>query len=144
MNGTTSNVDKPVLVGDTLTTAQYHGMAAAGILSCMLSLLGSFRVVMLIKQTRDQRHQKLNPYHRLMAGMALNDIMFSLGLFSNLFLVPSDIMVSPLAVGNTQTCSLAGYFAVWGATSASIYNCCLSMNYFLVLVRKWNNDQKEN
>eukprot|EP00957_Ditylum_brightwellii_P016976 1280003-Ditylum_brightwellii.AAC.1 len=81
--------------------------------SSFLSMLGSFLVVSDIG--RKVRHGKAtDPYQRIMVGLSVYDIMFSLVWFLGSWLTPKDTGWL-WAVGNTASCSAQGFFVMYGA-----------------------------
>lgn len=74
-------------------------------------------------------------YHRLVFGLCISDIMFSLANAFSLFATPEEMKyIMPMASGNVVTCSLQGLLLTTGLTCVSLYNCSLCF-YYLAIVK---------
>jgi hypothetical protein len=73
-------------------------------------------------------------YYRIMMGMSLADVIFSLSAFWQPYLIPADaVSLPPWAFGNTQTCSLVGFGLVTFSMVTALCNAYLSL-FFLSMV----------
>lgn len=101
----------------------------------VLSILGSATIIYLVTSEK-----KKSPYRRLLLGMSLCDIFFSITLPLQAFLLPKETSQRVWAIGSSGSCTALG-FAQQFAFSAMIYNGFLSY-YFLLTVRYgWKHQQ---
>jgi hypothetical protein len=69
-------------------------------------------------------------YHRIMAGLSLADIFFSLSVFWQSFSMPAKKVSWPWAFGNVRTCSFVGFtFSYFAIAVAALYNGFLSVMF---------------
>ncbi|GFH52892.1 hypothetical protein CTEN210_09368 [Chaetoceros tenuissimus] len=73
------------------------------------------------------------PYTRIIFGLAISDIIQSLGILISPFAAPSDTPEAIFARGNTRSCEFAG-FLLSGAVAVPMYTVLL-MFYFFCRVR---------
>ena len=114
-----------------LSDAQYLLAYPFAAVSCCLSLFGSISLVILI--LRHKKHRGAQAYDRIILGMASFDIITTICIALQAFILPRDIIDLPLAAGNTTSCSIVGALMLW-CSGSFIYNCELSL-YFLFSVR---------
>ena len=93
-----------------------------------MSIMGSSIILYIILRS----HVKLStPYHRIMFGLAISDILQSSNLALSNLPVPRDTPDMLYAIGNQTTCNIQGFFGTVGATSLAFYYIGLS-GYFLL------------
>ena len=74
-------------------------------------------------------------YHRLLIGMSIGDILYSLSLATFQTMSPSDLSyVVWNARGNQASCSAQGFFVIAGLGLTVTYSCSLNL-YFLSKVK---------
>ena len=74
-------------------------------------------------------------YHRLMLGMSVGDILFSLSQVTFGAISPSDMSYMVWnARGNLATCTANGFFVVMGMMLTLFYSCSLNI-YYLILIK---------
>ena len=109
-------------------------VALAVVPKVMGSLSFVFSTCIAVSILRDSKRRKL-AYHRLLLGISIVDMSASLWMFLSTWPIPEGEAL--YAVGNTATCTTQGFFLHFGI-SAPFYNASLSIYYFLVIVRQWN------
>jgi hypothetical protein len=104
-----------------------------GNLSVVASSIIVYHVVLrFIQNRRSQRRDLVTPYHRLMLGFSLADIIYSFSVGLGTLVVPASSGVI-YGFGTTATCSMQGFFLQFGAAT-HLYIAILSL-YFLLKVR---------
>lgn len=117
-----------------LSTGKYAALICCLLVSSLLSIAGSGTIVRIA-------HMKLSStYQRFLFMLSLSDIISSLFLLLNPFLVPKDSGYS-WAAGSDKTCAFVGFFFVFGALQVSLYNSFLSV-YFLSSIHTSPKKQK--
>ena len=124
---------------------QYHelrdglGKASAIVRSSMawVSIIASSLIIWMICRSYIRF---TNTYHRLLFGMCVADILYSLGSAHFNLTAPIDMnYVIWNAKGNAITCSLQGFITCIGLTSGLLYTCTLNI-YFVVVVKQKKTD----
>jgi hypothetical protein len=62
-----------------------------------------------------------SPYHRIILGLSISDILISCGLFTGPFMAPSHVPQALWGRGNNLTCRMNGFLFTFGYTSRSLY-----------------------
>ena len=104
-------------------------------ITAVLSFLGSGWITAEVLTGRDAASRKRkyhHPYHRLLLGMSIIDIMESIANVFSTWALPSDTEDVWMPLGNRATCNLQGFFVTWSA-AVPIYNASLSLYYVLVI-----------
>jgi len=118
------------------TVIDVHDIATTIINSSLaiLSLISSSVLIWMIKRSRASF---ATTYNRILLGMAITDILFSLGSAHFNFTAPSDDSYYVWnASGNELTCNIQGFVALAGTISSLFYNC--SLNLFSLACVKYN------
>ena len=99
----------------------------------IVSLIASSTLIWTILRSRIRLS---TTYHRLILGMCISDILYSLALSHFNIMSPRDVDYYVWnAKGNVATCSAQGFFVVLGAVSGLVYSCCL--NFYSIAVVKF-------
>jgi len=102
----------------------------------MLSFLCSGFLVQHILRSQKQRK---SPYSRIIVGLSTADMFSSFfGFFLSTWPMPSDTWLAYGAAGNTQTCSMQGFFLQLGLCAATLYQASLVCYYFFTIVKGWS------
>lgn len=130
--------------GDWLTPTQHWILAVAGAVASTLSILGSTRILSMIflkfrndntTQSTSRRREDNNlSYHRLVAGLSVADIIFSMSVLLAPFAMYPEGAASPTAVGTFNTCSVDGACLFIGSLAVALYNCSLSIMFVAMVV----------
>ncbi|GFH55478.1 hypothetical protein CTEN210_11954 [Chaetoceros tenuissimus] len=94
---------------------------AANIITCLgasLSLAASSTIVYMIRHT--SRGLK-SSYSRIIFGLSVGDIIQSSAIIIAVFAAPKDTPGTPLAIGSTFSCDLAGYAIILGILLTIFY-----------------------
>jgi hypothetical protein len=118
---------------DPLPVSMSIPLVVLQMLSSFLSILGSFVVI------RIATSKLRSTYQRFLFLLSIAIITNSIFLFLHPILVPQGD--DPWAVGNDKTCSMEGFFGVFGALLVSFYHNSLAL-YFYCSIR--DNDNTEN
>mmetsp|Transcript_29153 Transcript_29153/g.80052 ORF Transcript_29153/g.80052 Transcript_29153/m.80052 type:complete len:484 (-) Transcript_29153:314-1765(-) len=115
----------------TLTDSQEKAIVLSGLMSATLSLWGSSTLLALIRSKMAKR-RSTSPYHRILACMSVWDIVFTLQIVLQPFLVPRATSQQVWAAGNDASCSAMGF---WNQLSfaAFFYNGALSVYYVFTI-----------
>ncbi|KAL9188595.1 hypothetical protein ACHAXT_006973 [Thalassiosira profunda] len=106
----------------------------------IVSIISSSLVVWMI--TRRTKSRLSSIYHRLLLGMSIADILFSLGLATFNAVIPSDEeYVIWNAKGNVHSCNFDGFIIYLGACGGLIYSCSLNVYYLLVVKHRKTDEQ---
>jgi hypothetical protein len=118
-----------------LSLGKYAALVCVMAVSSVFSIAGSGTIVRIA-------HMKLSStYQRFLFMLSLSDILNSLFLLLHPFLVPKDSSYY-WAVGNESTCTVMGFFFIFGALLVSLYSCFLAV-YFLFSIQSSSKNQKE-
>ena len=100
--------------------------------SAIVSTISSFFLIRMVFGTRQRAS---TTYHRLILGMAIGDILFSLPLATFQVMSPSEMSYYVWgARGNQATCTLNGLLVGFGLAMTIFYNCSLNV-YYVFAVR---------
>lgn len=126
-------------MSDLFSPKQQVILAITPIVSGLLSVTGSFTIIRLIfleRQTKQIRGNNSKgkeskvTYERIMIGLSISCMLNGLRAATTTFLMPSDTPGVWKAYGNTATCSLQGFFAQLGFSSA-LYSASLAIYFVL-------------
>ena len=106
-------------------------------ITAVLSILGSGYIVQDV--LRDPKKRNESTYHRLMLGLSLSDIIFSIIYFLGTWIMPKGSHL--FAAGSNATCSAGGFFSGIGAMATLLYSCSLATFYLLKLKYSWVNSK---
>jgi hypothetical protein len=126
MTNTTDSVEASML-----SSGYQISLAILPKLSSFLSMMGSSLIAYQICVS--QRHERFRkPFHRLVLGMCLCDIMASTAWFFTTWPIPSELAAYSFgASGNTHTCTAQGFFAQFSIATV-MYNASLATYYTVV------------
>jgi hypothetical protein len=113
----------------TLTDTQEKILSLLPILPSLLSVFGSLTIVHMVLTSK----RRSTPYKRLLLGMSVCDVVFSLSVPLWAFLLPNDTSHRVWAVGSDASCTVMGFFSQF-SFSGILYNGMLS-HYYLLTVR---------
>jgi len=89
----------------------------------------------LIRMIMTSKDRLSTTYHRLLLGMSVGDILFSLSQVTFGAISPSDMSYMVWnARGNLATCTANGFFVVMGMMLTLFYSCSLNI-YYLILIK---------
>jgi len=96
-----------------------------------LSIMGSSTIIYSILSDRERRLSRI--YHRLLLGMSIFDIVFSVAKVASTMPIPKDTIPNIYgASGNQATCNAQGFFIQF-ASGTQVYNAALCIYYLLVI-----------
>lgn len=105
---------------------------AIAFLPCVTGTLSIIGSSLIVRKVIKKPKRETNTYHRLLLGMSILDIPFSLSKALATLPVPADTGAIG-AMGTPATCAAAGAFAQWGSIPP-IYMASLSI-YFMLKIR---------
>mmetsp|Transcript_8269 Transcript_8269/g.14588 ORF Transcript_8269/g.14588 Transcript_8269/m.14588 type:complete len:411 (-) Transcript_8269:221-1453(-) len=120
-----------------LTRQQQQFASILPRITSFMSLIGSSSIVVDVVQKyrkRGNSNSKPTTYHRLMLGMSFCDIFMSGGLMMTTWPIPADTPDTYTTYGNDATCKTQAFFVQLGI-GAPFYTLCLSVYYYLVIVK---------
>lgn len=123
--------DNSALSANALTDAQEKILAVLPIPSAILSIIGSSIIIYIAIRSREKR--TWTPYTRLLIGMSICDIIFSVTISMATFLRPQETSTRVWAFGNDASCSAIAFLNQFSFSSL-FYNGMLSF-YFLLAAR---------
>ncbi|CAJ1945567.1 unnamed protein product [Cylindrotheca closterium] len=119
-----------------LSQGQELLLAILPIPSAILSMFGSVIIITMAFHSRQKK--PWTPYHGLLTGMSLCDILFSITLAAGNFLYPKSTSDRALAMGNDATCDAIGFFNQF-SYSALLYNAMLGYYFLLTTKYRYSN-----
>jgi hypothetical protein len=120
-----------------LTPTQQKAIAIVPKLCSVPSFLGACLVLWRILHSKSRLGRI---YHRILAVMSVTDVVFSLWTFASTWSIPHGTFGVYGAVGNTQTCSIAGFIGQGSGLTSIMYNGSLAS--FFVLSVRWGWSEK--
>ena len=122
----------------SFSTAQLSALALLPKLTGWSSLLFSSALAAhILRQPRLHNSSRLSCYHRLMLGVSAADISASFWHGMSTWPVPAASAMGVWAAGSETTCRLQGFFTQ-NSLISSFYNASLSVYFYLVICRGWN------
>jgi hypothetical protein len=112
----------------SLSDSQEKALSLLPFAPAILSILGSSTIIYMVVAEKKQ-----TPYRRLLLGMSVCDILFSVTFPLQAFLLPRETSQRVWAVGSDASCSALGFFSQL-SFSAMLYNGLLS-HFFLLTIR---------
>lgn len=109
-------------------TARHVALAVIPHVTGFTSLVGSSWIAFDVIRQRCP-----SVYHRLLLGLAVSDIIASVGFFLSTWPIPEESNHAWGAIGNIQTCEFQGFLVQLGLATC-LYNAFLSV-YYVLLVR---------
>ena len=119
-------------------------------ISCALSIMGSLAVIW-ISYRRTQWKKKV--YNRLVSLLSVCDIMFTLSIFLQIFMMKSDLLsdastrkdgtprINIDTFGTHATCAIVGFLTIHFDLSVSLANCMLSLYFVCRVCYGWQDIQ---
>ena len=120
-----------------MTTGQQIVVAVITMFGALLSLIGSSCIIWNI--CRKQKYKR-DPYHRLLLGACMMDLISSVGWFMAPIAPPEGSSPRALSLGDTASCTAQGYFIQVGV-GFMVYNACLSIYYLMTIRYKIPNER---
>lgn len=108
--------------------------------SSILSLFGSFWILIEVLTDKSRLPKRRHPYHRLLLGMSVYDILESVWNFCSTWAIPRGTAGVWEPRGTTATCSAQGFFLTL-SVAVPIYNAFLSL-YYVMVINYGIDDQK--
>ena len=115
-----------------LPDAFYLICFSLGITSCVLSLFGSTSIAYIIARNKKW---KGSLYHRIILGMSLTDILSSVGILGQPFLVPQ-VTNLPFAIGNFASCEAVAFLTFF-LYASYMYKGQLSLYFLFSICYNW-------
>ena len=112
-----------------LSEAQEKALAWIPVITGLLSTWGSANIIYAVYKT-DKRSR--NCYNRIMFGLSFSDVVSSLVLSLQAFLLPKETSHRVYASGNDATCAVMGFFQQLSLSSI-FYSGMLSFMYLLTI-----------
>ena len=114
---------------NSLSDAQDKALAIIPIISGLLSAWGSANIISSVYHiSRPNRHC----YHRIMLGLSVSDLISSLVLSLQSFLLPANTSHRVWATGTEMSCPIMGFFQQLSLSSI-LYSGMLSLMYLLTI-----------
>jgi len=131
-------LDELYATGAEVRDGHAKANAIMGSTLAIVSLISSFVLIWMIKRSHISFK---STYHRILLGMTIADIIYSLSLAHFNMMAPSeDDYFVWNASGNQLTCNVQGFLTATGATSGLLYNCSLNL-YSLAVVKNRKSDE---
>ena len=113
----------------SITPEQFKVVATIPMVTGSISVIGSAAIIFMIFRSTEKLK---TTYHRILFGMSLLDIIFSIGCLLSTIPFPSDTPLPwGMLYGNTTTCTIQGMMLFSGSIGCTMYNCSLAMFYML-------------
>ena len=96
------------------------------------SILGALFILQNVWRSPKRRSRV---YHRILFGMSLHDVLYSIKAFVSTWPIPSDTPETVVygALGTQETCVVAGFFGQGAALTSIFYNASLTVFFLLVV-----------
>lgn len=118
-------------------TARHVALAVIPHITGVLSLLGSTFIVVDVVRLKFK-----SVYHRLLFGLAISDIIASVGLSLSTWPIPEESTYAWGAIGNIQSCEFQGFLIQIGLAT-TLYNAFLSIYYVLLVRFNWRAESRQ-
>jgi hypothetical protein len=134
---------------EPLTMEQLHASGEAkiaetklfGIIRLTSALVSLFASLMLVWMLNRTVKRFTSVYHRLLLGMAIGDIIFSISQAHFNAATPKDLNYAVWnAIGNRYSCSARGFFASVGVIASTFY--IASLNLYSLATVKYQKDDR--
>jgi hypothetical protein len=112
-----------------MTEEKFNAVVWTPRIAGSVSALGSLLTLTMISRSGEPKHRN-SVYHRIVAGMAFYDLIFSIGWAWGQAAVPKETGLT-YAYGNTRTCTAIGFFMQFGFGSF-FYSAFLTSYYLRV------------
>lgn len=109
-------------------------------ITAFISISGSVFIIQDV--LRDTKKRNESPYHRVMVGLSIADIIFSFAWVLSSWPMPKGTQM--FAIGSVATCDMVGFFHYLAAVSVQAYNCSLATYFFLQLKLNWTSSRMKN
>jgi hypothetical protein len=110
---------------------QQIALAIVPKVSSLFSLFGSVWVMLEVLTDNSSNPKRKHPYHRLLLGMSVYDILESVWNFASTWAIPEGTEGVWDPRGTRATCTAQGFFLTL-SVAVPIYNAFLSLYYVLV------------
>lgn len=106
-------------------------------ISSSCSVFGSFYILATVWKKWRKKKSSIDPYQRVVVGMSIYDFFWTFfPWFMGSWMAPAETGWWG-AVGNTQTCSMQGFFFWLGVPGALLYQMLLSVHTLLLVTYRW-------
>ena len=117
---------------DPMPLAMYAPLVVLQMLSSCLAMVGAFVILRIATPKLGSTYQRF--LFMLSTAVVLNGLF----LFLHPWLVPKE--ATPWGVGNDATCSMVGFFWIFGALLVSLYHNALALYFNFSIYGNGNND----
>jgi hypothetical protein len=116
------------------------------IMTASMSFIASFIVAIMVFRSRTVLHSgpysslptlAVSPYHRIILGLSLSDMLQSGGLLTGPFMAPAYVPQALWGIGNNASCRINGLVLSMGQVGTMMYTCFLCY-YSLCRIKKFN------
>ncbi len=117
--------------------------AVCQIFFATISLASSSTSALMIAKSVEKSGKRTicsSPYHRIIFGISVSDIMTSLAMITGPFAPPSDLILAYWAVGNQTSCQVNGFFLNFGAGCVPLYTCLFCYYCFCKICKNMSDD----
>ena len=118
-----------------LTRPQQKGIAIVPKICSVPSFAGASLILWKIAHSKSRQGRV---YHRILAVMSVMDVVFSLWTFCSTWVIPKGTFGVYGAVGNTQTCTAAGFVGQGAGLTSIMYNGSLAIFFILSVLWGWS------
>ena len=128
-----------------LTLTQMKVSAILPKVCCIFSFFGCFYIIQHVLRCQKRRRHSI--YHRLLLGMSLQDVIFSIGTFVSTWAVPTQESQASSTIwtyGTMGTCVAQGFVTHAGGLTSILYNASLTLFVVLTVKYNWQQEQIRN
>ena len=111
-----------------MSTASFEAAQVFKCINSGISCLASLFIVLMI--LTEAKTGLASPYSRIIFGLSLSDILFSLGMLLSPFMGPKDNPDALFAIGTTESCEAIGFMFILGFICTIYYTVFLTY-YFM-------------
>lgn len=119
------------------TEAQEKFLAICPKVTAAPSIIAAAYMVQHVLRSPSRRNRT---YNRVILGMSSMDFIYAIKCFTSTWPLPESTNAFG-AVGNTATCTAAGFWGQGASTSSMLYNGTLTLYYLFTIRQSWTQRQ---
>ena len=123
----------------------FAAYASLQVTTASISFVASTLISAMVAKSRQEPSGNLtiysSPYHRIILGISISDLISSIGMMSGPFAPPRGVAPHALwAVGTDATCKADGFFVTFGSGCVPLYTCALCYYCFCKIRKNMSDD----
>jgi len=118
------------------TNKELKVLAIIPMITGPISVISSMTIIVMI--LRSTKALSI-PYHRILFGLSIADILASIGMSTGSLLAPKGSPLLWKSFGNQSSCDVQGFIYILGSIAEPLYNCSLQLYYLCMIKYKIKN-----